>query len=128
MKRLTLLVAIILLSSFSVAIPTTEAAQITLAWDASISEGVDGYVVQYWEAATPETVYYEPVDSLTLTAIVAVGVGEWHFNAIAYSLGVALPSVPSNEVVYTVTGYTPPDKASPIVNATPESASNLRKL
>ena len=126
MKRLTLLVAIILLSSFSVAIPTTEAAQITLAWGASPSPGVDGYVLQYWEASAPEIVYYEPTNSITLTATVDIGVGEWRFNVIAWNE--AGGSLPSNDVVHTIEGYTPPERTAPAVVVAPEGASNLRKL
>ena len=124
MKKHILIMAIVLFLS----IPA-HAETITLAWDASVSE-VDGYVLQYWEAATPETVFYEPVDSLTLTATVNIGVGEWHFNAIAYMLGVTVPSNESNEVVYKITGYLPPEKTSPSpeVNVAPGEPGNLRKL
>lgn len=99
--------------------PVGHAAEVKLAWDASGSQGVNGYRVYYGEASGSYTASGSPADAgnqLSYTVPNLLEGKTYYFAVKAY--GAASESPPSNEVSQTI-----PAAAAPFANftATPTS-------
>lgn len=96
MKRLFLLLILL-----SVALPAM-AEDITLSWDASPTDGVTGYVVNYGNA-TESLEYSKNAGNVLTTTIEDLPPGEWFFVVKAYDDSNV--SAPSNMVDQVLVAY-----------------------
>lgn len=87
---------------FSVLLLSTsvDAAQLTLAWDASSSSSVEGYRLHYGEASGSYTANADAGNQLSYTVTGLAEGTTYYFAATAYGSGTESPY--SNEVSYTV--------------------------
>ncbi len=92
-----------------------QADSVTLAWDASLSEGITGYVVEYGTSAGNYTLSY-PVANVTQATIGQLQPGTTYYFVVR-AKGPTDISPPSNEVVFvpgvTVPPPPPPQPPSP---------------
>lgn len=80
------------------------AQQVSLVWEASPTEGVEGYVLYYGQDST-NMEYSRDLGNVLATTVEGLGSGTWFFAVTAYSQ--TRESEYSNVVSYMVDEFTP---------------------
>ena len=122
MKKYLLIAAIILLWT-----AVAEAADVTLAWDASSSPEVTGYTVHYGNVSGLSGTYQyaKNMGKVLQYTIVGLPAGTWYFAVTAYTPNAK--SGYSNEVSTTISEYPLPDSPHIQISA-PAPPGQLQKL